>query len=132
MTRIKKKRRACRPSPAGLLAFRVKDIERATRTRARLFDQISLREPPAGGEDEDSAAEIAEPVGVIAAEADRVERLVNSLVDDIDRQIVRLALEGQTQGAIALALGVTQQAVGKRFQKNWRGVVVKRRSPFVQ
>lgn len=100
-----------------LLALRVKDVERGIRTRAKLFDQISLREPPAGGEDDDSAAEIAEAVGVIDAEVDRVERLLASLADEVDRQIVRLALEGQTQGAIALALGVTQQAVGKRFKK---------------
>ena len=101
-----------------LLALRVKDVERGIRTRAKLFDQISLREPPAGGEDDDSAAEIAEAVGVIDAEVDRVERLLASLADEVDRQIVRLALEGNARRYRARPW--RHSAGGrKKIQKNW-------------
>lgn len=102
-----------------LLALRVTDIKRGDRARAKLFSQVDRREP-AEYDDDGAEAEMAEAEEALEEtvdEVDRVELFLAGVEDEVDRQICEKLLGGQTQTAIAVELGVSQQSISKRLKK---------------
>jgi hypothetical protein len=103
-----------------ILKLRVTDIRRRNLRRDRLFAQVDFQETDDredGGFRDRNRGEAEAVMAASASAVDPLELLLADLTDETDRQIVQLTLDGETQGAIAAQLGVSQQSISKRIKK---------------